>query len=509
MIPTIDVGSIVPMIVVATGVLLLPLAEVLLARRRTLLGAEVSRERRSTYLAAASAATLLIALILTSNAMTGPVRAFNLDHSMIQMDRMAHFLNAVVLIAGILTVLVSSRYLADVRANFGEFYALVLSSIVGMMFLAAATNLLLLFLALELMSIPLYALAGFRRDVLRSNESALKYLVMGSFASAILLYGIALLYGATGSIALEGIGQRLDPESPLAMLGAGLVLIGLAFKVSAVPFHQWAPDTYEGAPTSVTGFMATAVKVAAFGALARVVDVALLPASDLLYSVLWVLAALTMTVGNVMAIIQQNAKRMLAYSSIAHAGYILVGVLVGGTSGTQAVLFYLLAYTFMTIGAFSVVSVLARGGDEYDRIEDLAGLAHTRPFLATVMAICMFSLLGIPATAGFMGKFGLVSAAVKTGTEAGDTGLIVLAILTVLNSAVSLVYYLRVPAVMFMGAPKAGAEADAPGTFEGVVLAACAAAILLLGLFPQDVLVLLQTVDATQIVDFAASTAAR
>jgi NADH-quinone oxidoreductase subunit N len=337
---------------------------------------------------------------------------------------------------------------------------------------------MMLFLALELTSIPLYVLAGFRRSSLRSNEAALKYFLIGSFASGILLYGAALLYGVTGSISLAEVAVRFDPENPVAVLGAGLLLVGLAFKIAAVPFHQWAPDVYEGAPTTVTAFMATAVKVAGFGVLLRVLVTALYPTSELLYGALWVLAVLTMTVGNIMAIVQSNAKRMLAYSSVAHAGYALVGVTVATQSGYSAVLFYLLAYTFMTVAAFTVIAALAHGGQERERISDLAGLGVRRPFVAAVMAIAMFSLAGIPGTAGFMGKFYVFRAAVEQG-----------------NSALSLVYYLRIPMVMYMQEPSGGETHDTPGSFEALVLVACAMAILAFGIWPENLDLILGRVD--------------
>jgi len=492
---SLDISALGPMLAVGVGAILLPIAEVLLARKRTFLSRPLTRERRGTFLAVGSLLCLVIALIVSFNGFVGPVRVFNSSNPMIVMDRASHFLNIVVLLGAAITVLISVKYLADIRTNHGEYYALMMSSVLGMMFLTSATDLMLLFLALELMSIPLYALAGFRRESLRSNEAALKYFLVGSFASAILLYGMALLYGATGSISLAEIGARFDPENAIDMLGAALVLVGLGFKVSSVPFHQWAPDVYEGAPTTVTGFMATTVKVAAFGALLRVLTLALEPASDVVYGALWIIAVLTMTVGNLMAIIQQNIKRMLAYSSIAHAGYVLVGLIVGTMEGYAAVLFYLLVYTFMTLGAFTVVAILAKGGEERDRIDDLAGLGATRPLMAAVMAISMFALAGIPPTAGFMGKFQLFRAAIERGTETGETALFVLAIIGVLNSAVSLAYYLRVPLVMYFREPDAKITPDQPGFFERFVLLTCLAAIVLLGVFPGDVFVIFRDFD--------------
>jgi len=514
-IPQIDVWAVAPMLPVGLGVLVLPLVDVWLLRRGSMLGQPLSAARRSTYLAAATLVFLAAALLVTMNAFSQPVRTFNAENPMVRMDGVALFLCAVVLIGAMLSVLASSKYLEHVRSNWGEYYTLVLSSVTGMMFLAAASDLLMLFLSLELMSIPVYALAGFQRASLRSNESALKYFLIGSFASGLLLYGSALLYGATGSLVLSEIAQSFDPENALDLCGAGLVLVGLGFKISSVPFHQWAPDTYEGAPTPVSGFMATTVKVAAFGVLLRVVSIGLQPASESLTPVLWVLAALTMTVGNVMALIQRNTKRMLAYSSIAHAGYVLIGVLVGGELGTRAVLFYLLSYTFMTIGAFTIVAVLARDGREYDALDDLAGLGQTRPFLAVVMSICMFSLLGMPGTAGFVAKFLLFSAAVQQGLANSDSSLVWLVVIAVLNSALSLGYYLRVPAIMFFHSPREDVQPSQPGSFERIVLFSCAAATLLLGLVPQDALPVIVSllrmpdVNVLQLAADAASSLAR
>jgi NADH-quinone oxidoreductase subunit N len=503
--PELDVSVIAPMIAVAVGVLLLPLADVLLAGRKTVLGTTLTRALRGKYLAAGSAIVLVFALVQTLNGAHGTTLVFNASNEMMVMDGVTQFLIAVVLLGAILTVLVSSRFLANLQTSHAEYYALVLASVVGMMFLVSATDLMMLFLSLELMSIPVYALAGIRRGSLKSNESAIKYFLIGSFASAILLYGTSLLYGATGSLSIYAIGREFDPESPLALLGAGLVLIGFAFKIASVPFHQWAPDTYEGAPTSVSGFMATAVKVAAFGALVRIVAVAFQPAADAVFTILWVLAVLSMTVGNLMAIIQRNAKRMLAYSSIAHAGYLLVGVLVGGTMGHSAVLFYLLIYTFMTIGAFAVIALLARDGEEHDRIEDLAGLIQTRPFPAIVMAICMFSLAGIPFTAGFMGKFQLFLAAIERGIASADTWLLAIAVIGVLNSAISLTYYLRIPLVMFMQQPPKDSETrERMSFFEYSVLSVCGAVTLLLGVVPQDVFVIVGDVDVLKLARDAA-----
>jgi NADH-quinone oxidoreductase subunit N len=508
--PRIDISAIGPMVFLAVGAILLPLVEVLLARmirlKRTWLGRTVNREMASSAIVALTLFLLVLALLRTIGSFDLPTAHFNPDHPLIAVDRLTRFLNSVLLISAILTVLVSNRYLAAIGKNHGEFYALLLSSLLGMMLFGAATDLIMLFLALELMSIPIYALAGFQRDSLRSNESALKYFVIGSFASAVLLYGCALLYGATGSVDLARIAAGFDPENPVALLGAALVLVGFGFKIAAVPFHQWAPDVYEGAPTTVTAFMATGVKVAAFGALIRVVAVSFQPGAELLYGVFFWLAVLSMTVGNVMALIQQNAKRMLAYSSVAHGGYLLVGVCVGTQSGYAGLLFYLLVYTFMTIGAFTVLAALTRDGREVSRIDDLAGLHETHPLAAVVMVLCMFSLAGIPPLAGFWAKWYLLSSAIERATATGDSSLVVLAVVLVVNSAVSLGYYLRVPVVMYMREPGSADRPDAaPGSLQNAALLICAAAIVLLGVVPSDFLLGFGDYDLVQTARVAAA----
>jgi NADH-quinone oxidoreductase subunit N len=448
----------------------------------------MTRELAGTIMAFLTAGILILALLLTLFSFSAPTRSFDAARPLIAMDGLTLFVSASVLIAAILTVLLSIRYLAELQSNRGEYYALMLASVLGMMLLPASTDLLMLFLSLELMTIPIYALAGYQRGALESNESALKYFIIGSFAAAILVYGSALLYGTTGSLALAEIGARFDPENPVAMLGAGLLIIGLAFKVGSVPFHQWAPDVYEGAPTTVTAFMATAVKVAAFGILVRVMAVAFDASQASFYTPLWWMAVLSMTVGNVMAIVQRSLKRMLAYSSIAHAGYALIGICVGTDAGHAAVLFYLLTYTFMTLGAFAVVAVALREDRTKGEIDELSGLHATRPFFAAVMAISMFALAGIPGTAGFMGKYQLFASAVEQWMASGDRSLLWLAVLGVLNSAVSLAYYLRVPVVMYMRDPRPEVPPSAaPGAFSWLVLVACVAAVFLLGLAPHNV----------------------
>jgi NADH-quinone oxidoreductase subunit N len=320
-----------------------------------------------------------------------------------------------------------------------------------MIIMAASNDLITIFLGLELMSLALYVLVGFRRNRLESNEAAMKYFLLGAFASGFLLYGIALLYGATGTTNLTRMAAFLSDSplgaNPLLLVGSLLLLTGFAFKVSAVPFHMWTPDAYEGAPTTVTGYMSAGAKAAGFAALLRVALLAL-PDIDLDWrSILSWLAVLTMTVGNVTALLQSNLKRKLAYSSIAHAGYVLIAVVAGGPEGAAAAVFYLAVYSLMNLGAFGIVALIGREQDERVHVADIAGLGFRHPFLGLAMAVFMLSLGGIPPTAGFMCKVTIFSVAV-------DAGLVPLAIVGVLNSVVSIFYYLRVTVAMYMQEPQ-------------------------------------------------------
>jgi NADH-quinone oxidoreductase subunit N len=370
------------------GAMVVLLLEVLLSRR-------VSEEGVGTALFAVSGLSLGLAIYAAGYAFfTGSFAVFNPMNPMLQLDSFSSFAMLVVGIGALLSLGLSVTYLPALHINHGEYYALLLLSTAGMFAMVSAVNLIAVFMGLELLSIPIYALAGFDRRKLRSNESGLKYFLIGAFASAILLYGMALLYGATGHTGFEQIRASFDAESPLAMAGLGLLIVGLAFKISSVPFHQWTPDVYEGAPTSVTAFMSVTVKAAAFAILLRFLTLALPDLGGELHAVFWVLAALTMIVGNVMALIQTNVKRLLAYSSIAHAGYILIGFVAATREAHAAILFYLLVYVFMNLGAFGVVVALARGGRESERIEDFSGLAQTRPGLAAAMTLFMIALAG-------------------------------------------------------------------------------------------------------------------
>jgi NADH-quinone oxidoreductase subunit N len=358
-----------------------------------------------------------------------------------------------ILIAAALAILLAFDRVTDFTAHIGGYYALLLLATAGMVVLAEASDFLTLFLGLEILSLPLYIMVGLYRRDLRSGEASLKYFLLGAFATGFLLYGIALIYGASGTTNLAALAQAIAPLSvplpfaPLLPIGVGLLLVGLGFKVALVPFHMWTPDVYQGAPTPVTAFMSVGTKLAAFAALIRVL------ASLTSYEQPWllalaVLAVLSMTLGNLAALRQRSLKRMLAYSSIAHAGYVLVGLAASNAAGTQGALYYLLAYTFMNLGAFAVVLAVQRPDLNDVTFEDITGLGARQPALAAIMAIFMLSLAGIPPLAGFFGKLYVFKGAV-------DAGLAWLAAIGTINSAIAAVYYLRVTVAMYMSDPAA------------------------------------------------------
>ncbi len=400
---------------------------------------------------------------------------------MIRVDSITVVLNFIFLTTAALSLLLTTSYSDQVKIEFIEFAPLMLFATVGMMLMGSAASLMIIFLGLETMSIALYVMAGFRRHNRRSLESALKYFLLGAFATGFLLYGIALTYGAVGTTELQKITEFIakDPLHPSSLLlfGFGLIIVGFGFKVALVPFHMWTPDVYEGAPMPVTAYMAVGAKAAGFAAIIRVLSIA---ANQISYDwtpVLWVLAVLTMTTGNIIALVQDNIKRMLAYSSIAHAGYILMGVVAGNDMSVRAILFYLIAYMFMNLGAFAVASVVSGNEERRTKIEYFSGLGFSRPILGLTMAVSMFSLAGLPPTAGFMGKFYLFSAALKSG-------YLWLVIFGVINSLISVYYYLRVVVAMYMQEPldQKTIPELAPGV--GLVILAAVLGIFYLGLFP-------------------------
>ena len=367
--------------------------------------------------------------------------------AMVALDAFRYATSALFLLGAIIASLISLGYLGRERMLVPEYYVLILFATLGAMFMGSGTDLIVIFLGLELMSICVYVLAGINRRVASAAESALKYFLIGAFASGFFLYGVALIYGATGTTNLSLIHVQivnLDLSNNVMLLaGIGLLLIGFGFKVAAVPFHMWAPDVYDGAPTPVTAYMATAVKAAGFAALARVLLHAFGGDVAIWMEVVWWLAAITMIVGNLVALAQTQLKRMLAYSSIGHTGYLLVAVASGTELGASAMLFYLLVYTLMTAGSFAILAAAGRDGERSVRIDDLSGLASQRPWLAFAMAVFMLSLLGFPGTAGFIGKWGILSSIIQADQ-------IVLAVILVLASVVSAGYYLPVIMVMYM-----------------------------------------------------------
>jgi NADH-quinone oxidoreductase subunit N len=400
---------------------------------------------RKAYLSYLSFGGILVAGVMVVAGWGQHIESFS---GSVVLDNFATFFKMIFLVSAGLAILISDQYMEREGCNHGELYPLILFTVVGMMLMASGTDLMTVFLGLEVMSVALYVLAGFNRNNTKSNEAGLKYFLLGCFSTGFLLYGMALTYGATGSTNIAKIaavvGQMSLPSANI-MLVAGMLLMltGFAFKVAAAPFHMWTPDVYEGAPTPMTAFMSAGPKAAGFAAALRIFLVAL-PTLQVEWSqVLWILAVLTMTIGNITALRQDNIKRMLAYSSIAHAGYALVGFAAGNGTGTAGILFYMLSYAFMNIGAFAIIILIAKKGETNGNVQDFAGLGTKHPVLAAAMTIFLFSLAGMPPTAGFIGKFYLFSGAIQKG-------YIWLAVIGVLNSAASVYYYLRVMVYMYM-----------------------------------------------------------
>jgi NADH-quinone oxidoreductase subunit N len=406
-------------------------------------------------------------------------------HPMVIVDRFSIFLNVILLVGAILSVLISVDSLEKLGINKGEFYMLMLFSLSGMMLMGMANDLILIFLALELLSIPLYIMSAFALPRPDSEESGMKYFLLGAFSSGFLVFGIALIYGATGiggdpanaSTALPVVLATVGNAGIIGLAGVAMMLVGFAFKVGAVPFHMWTPDVYHGAPTTTTAFMSVGSKVAGFAAILRVFVAALPELSDTWVPAFAVIAAITMILGNVVAISQSNIKRMLAYSSIAHAGYLLMGVAAAGINGGDAVsatLYYMLAYLFTNLGAFAVVVAIERKANEGIMLEDYKGLSQRSPLLAFAMVIFMLSLTGIPPTGGFFGKLYLLRSTI-------DAGLIWLAVVAVLTSIVSAFYYLRVVYHMYFDDGKG--ELVIPNSL-GWAVGVAAVATMVLGILP-------------------------
>jgi NADH-quinone oxidoreductase subunit N len=409
---------------------------------------------------------------------------------MLRIDRVASFVDLYILTAVFLTAWMGGAYLRRCRADHGEFYSLLLLAAVGAMVMAASVDALPLFLGLELLSIPLYVLNGFLRSNPISIEAGLKYFIVGAFASAFVVYGFALLYGGTETTSLPGMGNRIVEAgglSTMTAIGVSMVVGGLAFKLALFPVHAWAPDVYQGGPTPVTAFLSVVPKGAALVALLRIVDgMDLLHISPNWFTAGAFVAVASMTLGNVVAIVQRDIKRMLAYSGIAHMGYALVAIIVAGVDGGAAVLVYLAAYTLMNIGAFAAVALFSEREDEPHPISDLAGQGWQRPVVALALTVCLFSLAGVPPFFGFTGKFVVFRAAV-------NHGFVWLAVLGVINSLISAFYYLRVVYVMYMKSLPRRAPSFSPAFSISAVAALAALGVVALGLYPTPVLAAAQT----------------
>jgi NADH-quinone oxidoreductase subunit N len=463
-----DFYYILPELVLTAGALLVLVADVVLPRDSRLLPAITLLSLGATFVALMPFAGSHV----------------EVAHGLIAVDRFAFFFKIVFLGAAALTVLMSVRYLEVEGASPGEYYFLLLCATLGMMIMAGGIDLITLFIGLETMAVSFYILAGFIKPNQRSNEAAVKYFLLGAFSLGILLYGMSLMYGLSGTTNLRAMaaafgGQQQDARLVLAVI---LVVAGMGFKIAAVPFHMWAPDVYEGAPTPVTAFLSVGSKAASFAMLLRIFLEGLTPMKADWQLLFEILAIVTMTVGNLAALTQTNLKRMLAYSSIAHAGYLLIGVVAGTPRGVTAMLIYLLVYAFMQLGAFTVIVMMRREDVVGDELKDFAGLYQRHPVAAFAMLLFMLSLGGIPPTAGFMGKLWLFGAAI-------DAGYVWLAVIGVLNSAISLYYYLRLVVFMYLKQPGGGSEPKATPAVA-VALAVAVVATLLFGIYPEQLFAL-------------------
>src|SRR5712671_1670966 len=458
-----DFYYILPELVLTGGALLVLIADVLLPRGSKALG-------WITMLAIG--ATLASLAPFTSTHV-------EVSHGLLAVDRFSLFFKIIFLGAAAITTLISMKYIEIEGVSPGEYYFLILCSTLGMMIMASGIDLISIFIGLETMAVSFYILAGFIKPNPKSNEAAVKYFLLGAFSLGILLYGMSIMYGLSGTTALRVmapmfVGQVRDPRLVLAVI---LVVAGIGFKIAAVPFHMWAPDVYEGAPTPITAFLSVGSKAASFAMLLRIFMEGL-PSSSLDWKLLFaMLAVVTMTVGNLAALTQTNIKRMLAYSSIAHAGYMLMGVVAGTARGVSAMLIYILIYSFMQLGAFAVVVMLRRRDVIGDELKDFSGLSSRNPLAAFAMLLFMLSLGGIPPTAGFMGKFWLFGAAV-------DAGYVWLAVIGVLNSAISLYYYIRLVVFMYLKKETMGSEPIASPSLTFALVVAVAATIVL-GIYPR------------------------
>jgi len=478
-IPEMDFGWIVPEIAIAV----FAVAALLLT---------LFRKKNSTWLFVEAMPLIgaIVAFYFTFQLWDGNLDIFN---NLYTIDKFGAFFKGLFLVILVLVTLLSYRYIDREDMARGEYYALLMFGTLGMMIMASSNNFITIFIGLEVMSISIYILAGLMGGNAKSVEASLKYFLLGAFATAFLLYGIALIYGTTGMLDIREIAGYVNSGNfmvtPAFMAGLALLIVGFGFKTASVPFHMWTPDVYEGAPTSITAYMATGVKAAAFAAFLRVLFTAFHPFLSGWTYMLWILAVATMTLGNITALRQDDVKRMLAYSSIAHAGYILIALTVGDRTLSSTVLYYLLVYSFMTIGAFAVVIILGRQGYPNTGIESYAGLAGRHPVIAAAMAVFLFSMAGVPPLAGFMGKFYVLTDAVRSGYYW-------LAIIGVLNSVVAAYYYLRVVMYMYFKEPEA--EIGIPDVSLGSTLAIAISVVVVfyLGIFPRFFLMIAHTSSA-------------
>ena len=449
----------------------------------------VDEEKSQRILGGLGLAGTLAALVSTWIMAQSPGFAF---WNMVRVDGFSVFFHVLVIAIAVVLILTSYEYMAVQRLRAGEYYGLILLGLVGMCLMSSAVELVLIFISLEISSISTYILAGFRRRSAISSESSLKYFLLGSFATAFFLYGVAMMFGATGSTNIDAISAALNSgQVPmLAYIAMALMFVGLGFKVAAAPFHIWTPDVYEGAPAPVVGFMSTAPKAAAFAVLLRVIFEANAPGR---FWLIWVSAALSMTLGNIAALVQDNVKRLLAYSSIAHAGYILMAFAAKPELGAPAVMFYTAAYAAMNVGAFAVVSHLANENERYVTLEDYAGLGRSSPILAGTLTIFLISLIGIPITGGFFAKFYVFSAALQSN-------LVWLTIIGVINSAIGAYYYLKVIVVMYMREAREEVPVLPIPLALRTALALTLAATVYLGVVPGRMLTFVQQ-SAQQLLD--------
>ncbi len=467
-----SLNALFPLLTLVAGALLIILLEV-----------SVKRENRA-YLAYISIIFLIICGFFCVRSWGKDLSYFN-NH--LYLDNFALFFSFVLIIATILVILISIKYIFLQNANVGEYYALLLLALSGMLIMVSSNDLIVIFLGLEILSMSSYALAGLKRGDQKSSEAALKYFLLGSFASAFLVYGLALLYGIANSTGIGEIIKYFQSESSLSLMaytGLVLVIVGFGFKIAVVPFHMWTPDVYQGAPTPITAFFSIGPKAVGFAVLVRLLypfwSVAF--STEVIFSLLWILSVLTMIIGNLIALRQTNIKRMLAYSSIAHAGYLMVAIL---SQDNSSLLFYFVVYLFMNIGAFAAVIALGKKDKEYLELDDYAGIGFKYPWIGATFAVFLFSLAGFPPTGGFLAKFYVFSAAVREG-------LVSLVVIGVLASLVSVYYYLRVIVYMYMREPSYEVDINLENPALFLVLFLCLYGVLQLGIFPGNLLIIIR-----------------